>query len=343
MALLYASIFPLVFMACATSNPQEEALLQWKASLADANSLSSWSPTGSSTCCSWLGVTCDAAGHVVELSLPSAGLRGQLDSFDFAAFPNLTKLNLNNNSLVADNNLTGSIPTGFGNMTSMMHQNKEQFIISVDKSASYPYFNRIHVNWKGHDGIFQREVALVTGIDLSSNFLSGEIPTELSNLQGLKFVNLSRNHLSGGIPKDIGNLTFLESLDLSVNQLSGPIPSSITNLMSLSSLNLSSNNLSGEIPKGNQLQTLDDPSIYGNNSGLCGFPLSIKCPNNSSSVSAFNKQKEYHKDLEDLWLCYWVVAGFIFGLWVWLGGLIFFKAWRMAIFGYMDRLKNIVM
>jgi Leucine-rich repeat (LRR) protein len=244
---------------------------------------------------------------------------------------------------LADNNLTGSIPTGFGNMTSMMHQNKEQFITSVDKSAAYPYFIRIHVNWKGHDDIFQREVALVTGIDLSTNFLSGEIPTELSNLQVLKFLNLSRNHLSGGIPKDIGNLTFLESLDLSVNQLSGPIPSSITNLMSLSSLNLSSNNLSGEIPKGNQLQTLDDPSIYGNNSGLCGFPLSIKCPNNSSSVSAFNKQKEYHKDLEDLWLCYWVVAGFIFGLWVWLGGLIFFKSWRMAIFGYMDRLKNIVM
>ncbi|KAI5017284.1 hypothetical protein ZWY2020_037662 [Hordeum vulgare] len=51
----------------------------------------------------------------------------------------------------------------------------------------------------------------------------------------------------------------------------GAIPSSISKLASLSSLNLSNNNLSGEIPTGNQLQTLDDPSIYNNNSGLCGF------------------------------------------------------------------------
>src|SRR5688572_8491182 len=90
----------LVCMANAISSPQELALFQWKASLAIASSLSSWSPAGNSTCCSWLGVTCDAAGHVVELSLPGAGLRGQLDAFDFAAFPKINKLNLSINSLV---------------------------------------------------------------------------------------------------------------------------------------------------------------------------------------------------------------------------------------------------
>jgi len=243
---------------------------------------------------------------------------------------------------LADNNLTGSIPTEFANLTSMRQQNKEQLVILVEYSTQYPYFGRVDINWKGHDEIFQRTVSLVTGMDLSSNFLTGEIPTGLSNLQGLKYLNLSRNHLSGSIPKDIGDLKFLESLDISWNQLTGTIPSSISNLMSLSSLNLSSNQLSGRIPKGNQLQTLDDPSIYANNSGLCGFPLSIACPGDSNSVPASDEQKEYHKDREELWLCYWVIAGFIFGIWLWLGVLVFLKPWRVAIFECVDKMLDIV-
>ncbi|RLN42435.1 LRR receptor-like serine/threonine-protein kinase FLS2 [Panicum miliaceum] len=152
-ALLYASTFPLVFMAYATSNPnpQEEALLQWKASLADANSLSSWSPTGNSTCCSWLGVTCDAEGHVAELSLPSAGLRGQLESFDFAAFPNLTKLNLNNNSLVGD------IPFRFSKLPNIVWLDLgSNYLSSPDYSRMSPMPTLEHISMWGNklDGMF---------------------------------------------------------------------------------------------------------------------------------------------------------------------------------------------
>jgi hypothetical protein len=215
-------------------------------------------------------------------------------------------------------------------------------VILVEYSTQYPYFGRVDIKWKGHDEIFQRTVSLVTGMDLSSNFLTGEIPGGLSNLQRLKFLNVSRNYLSGSIPKGIGDLKFLESLDISWNQLSGTIPSSISNLMYLSSLNLSSNQLSGKIPKGNQLQTLNDPSMYANNSGLCGFPLGIACPGDSKSVPASDEQKEYHKDLEELWLCYWIIAGFIFGIWLWLGVLVFLKPWRVAIFKCVDRMLDIV-
>uniref|UniRef100_A0A8R7R6N9 Uncharacterized protein n=1 Tax=Triticum urartu TaxID=4572 RepID=A0A8R7R6N9_TRIUA len=101
----------------------------------------------------------------------------------------------------------------------------------------------------------------------------------------------SRNNLSGSIPKDIGNLKLLESLDLSWNKLSGHIPPSVSNLMSLSNLNLSNNLLSGEIPTGSQLQTLDDPSIYDNNLGLCGPPLR-PCTNNSSSTTPMDGAEE---------------------------------------------------
>ena len=132
----------------------------------------------------------------------------------------------------------------------------------------------------------------MTGIDLSSNYLSGDIPPEFTKFVGLRFLNLSRNHLSGGIPKDIGNLVILETLDLSLNELSGSIPSSISELLSLNLLNLSNNHLSGEIPTGSQLQTLVDPSIYSNNFGLCGFPLDIACSNGSSPSPELSSQSQ---------------------------------------------------
>lgn len=47
---------------------------------------------------------------------------------------------------------------------------------------------------------------LMTGIDLSSNSLSGEIPAEVLSLQEIRFLNLSRNNLSGGIPNNIDTI-----------------------------------------------------------------------------------------------------------------------------------------
>ncbi|KAF6992102.1 hypothetical protein CFC21_009129 [Triticum aestivum] len=183
----------------------------------------------------------------------------------------------------------------------------------------------------------------MTGIDLSSNSLSGEIPAELLNLQDIQFLNLSRNNLYGGIPNNIGNMTNMESLDFSWNELLGPIPSSISDLMYLSSLNLSNNLLSGEIPDGNQLQTLNDPSIYSNNQGLCGHALSIACTNGSSGTTTPYGVKEHHHELDVVWLYYSVVAGIVFGFWLWFGTLVFWKHWRFAFFHYIDAVQKKVM
>jgi len=61
----------------------------------------------------------------------------------------------------------------------------------------------------------------------------------------------------------------------------------------LSHLNLSYNNLSGKIPSGNQLQVLDDQaSIYVGNPGLCGPPLTKKCPETNLIPAAPEDQKD---------------------------------------------------
>jgi len=92
---------------------------------------------------------------------------------------------------------------------------------------------------KGIEGEYKNNLGLVTSIDLSRNKLSGEIPTEITYLDGLLYLNLSKNQLFGQIPLNIGNMRWLESLDISRNRLSGEIPSTISNLNFLNQLDMS--------------------------------------------------------------------------------------------------------
>ncbi|GLU08593.1 hypothetical protein SLE2022_254980 [Rubroshorea leprosula] len=184
----------------------------------------------------------------------------------------------------------------------------------------------------------------VNNIDLSRNNLTGRIPEEITTIPGLGILNLSMNHLSGSIPSKIGNLRWLESLDLSHNQLSGQIPQSLSNLTSLSYLNLSDNNLTGKIPSGNQLETLNDPSIYEGNPLLCGFPLPIKCPGDSTSPGSpptnKNHDDDSNKDYDKIWLAVSIITGFIVGFWGVCGSLALKKSWRHAFFGYVNQMNE---
>ncbi|CAM0956853.1 unnamed protein product [Alopecurus aequalis] len=235
---------------------------------------------------------------------------------------------------MAHNRLTGSIPIAFGNLTSMRHPEIVSSLASLDGSN---YQDRIDIIWKGQELIFQRTILLLTGIDLSANLLSKCIPEELTNLQGLRFLNLSRNNLSCGIPRDIGSWHTLESLDLSSNELSGAIPASISALTSLSTFNISNNHLSGKIPSGSQIQTLNDPSIYSNNYGLCGLPLDVPCANTSLASDETNGEGV------DQWLCYSVIAGVVFGFWVWFGMLFTIQTWRSVLLFYVDDMQRKIM
>ncbi|CAI5467688.1 unnamed protein product, partial [Closterium sp. Yama58-4] len=84
--------------------------------------------------------------------------------------------------------------------------------------------------------------------DLSSNQLSGSIPSELSSLASLEHLELSQNELSGSIPESLFSLFRLEVLYLDTNQLTGTIPAAIGNLFDVTSLSLASNHLYGSIP-----------------------------------------------------------------------------------------------
>jgi Leucine-rich repeat (LRR) protein len=90
--------------------------------------------------------------------------------------------------------------------------------------------------------------ARVAEVSLSSNGLSGSIPSSIGNLSNLQHLDLSLNQLNSGIPSSLGNLVHLTYLDVGVNKLSGIIPSSIGKLIHLTYLSMGGNQLTGAIP-----------------------------------------------------------------------------------------------
>ncbi|GMJ04616.1 TOADSTOOL 2, clv3 peptide insensitive 1, receptor-like protein kinase 2 [Hibiscus trionum] len=76
-------------------------------------------------------------------------------------------------------------------------------------------------------------------LDLSGNFLVGQIPGSLGNCRQLQTLLLFSNMLDGVIPSELGQLHKLEILDVARNNLSGVIPTEIGNCVQLSVLVLS--------------------------------------------------------------------------------------------------------
>ncbi|KAK0604487.1 hypothetical protein LWI29_016151 [Acer saccharum] len=123
-------------------------------------------------------------------------------------------------------------------------------------------FNDLIVNWKKSKlGLSSHNLLIYSLLDLSKNKLSGQIPTSLGFLKGLKPLNISYNNLSRNIPVSLGYLRSLESLDLSHNQLSGLIPPTLMKLQQRTTLDVSNKKLEGKIPVGGQMDTMNDPNL----------------------------------------------------------------------------------
>ncbi|XP_062012176.1 receptor-like protein EIX2 [Rosa rugosa] len=236
---------------------------------------------------------------------------------------------------LAHNKFSGTIPKCLYDLTALVDGSY------VPMSEIAEYYETASLTLKGKELEYERTLDLVIIIDFSSNNLEGEIPDEVSSLKALGTLNLSRNQLTGNIPSKIGNLTQLETLDLSHNHLSGQIPQSLSSLNFLAHLNLSFNNLSGRIPSGNQLQTLNDLSIYEGNPSLCGVPLSTVCPGDGAADPDDGDHNDDDNDENGKFgIVVSAVLGFIIGFWSVCGTLVMKKSWRYAYFRFFDNIKE---
>ena len=87
----------------------------------------------------------------------------------------------------------------------------------------------------------------VTGLSLAKG-LTGRIPPQLGELDGLIDLNLAVNSLSGPIPPELGRLVALRALSLDRNALTGTIPTELEQLSKIESLWLRENRLTGPVP-----------------------------------------------------------------------------------------------
>nr|XP_023886208.1 receptor-like protein Cf-9 [Quercus suber] len=165
-------------------------------------------------------------------------------------------------------------------------------VIGLDLHSSYLYgsinsscnlFNLVHLqrlnladNHFNHSQIPSTvsNLSKVTYLNLSNSTFSGQIPLELSQLSQMSTLDLSSNHLEIKKPSLgwlVENLTRLENLDLSLVSIISTVPNILANLSSLTSLHLRDCKLHGEFPVGifkhPNLRVLDVPL----NEGLTGY------------------------------------------------------------------------
>ncbi|KAH7662934.1 Non-specific serine/threonine protein kinase protein, partial [Dioscorea alata] len=320
--------------------PSSVGTLSWLRALhLNDNSFHGQLPTALKSCTSL--ITFDVGDNKLSGEIPTwigeslpylRILRLRSNMFDGSIPPQLSLLTSLQILDLAGNKLSGNIPSSLGHISAMAQTHKPEERMM---EALQGYGDSLVLVTKGRKMEYTKTLQYVASIDLSENTLSGNIPHELANLYGLQNLNLSGNKLSGNIPENIGQLDLLESLDLSKNNLSGSIPSSISLLTSLSFLNLSYNNLSGRIPTGNQLQTLNDPSMYVGNPGLCGSPLE-ECKQNETHPATLPVKDDEESEMLGFYIG--IMLGFVTGFWAVWGILLSIDSLRYAYFKFIDLL-----
>jgi Leucine-rich repeat (LRR) protein/tRNA A-37 threonylcarbamoyl transferase component Bud32 len=245
--------------ASASSTAQKrtevEALLNWKATLQNQTQsyLSAWTlsvgntSSSASSPCSWTGIRCNHEGSVIRINLTSIGLRGTLDYLNFTRLPNLSTLDLHDNSL-------------FGEIPSRIISNLSQLTV-------------LNLGFNQFTGNMPPEVGSLMNLKVlsfSNNLLSGSIPPNIGNLTNLSFLYLANNHLSGSIPPELGMLKSLTELRLNLNNLTGSIPASLGDLVGLKVLSLYGNQLSGPLPS--EINNLTNLTLFFlSNNSISGF------------------------------------------------------------------------
>lgn len=101
-------------------------------------------------------------------------------------------------------------------------------------------------DWFGISGCENADEEKIVSIELKENRLDGIIPSELLGfLPHIAILNLATNSLHGQIPTEIGALADVSILELAENQLTGMIPTQLGELSSVNHMFLQSNNFSG--------------------------------------------------------------------------------------------------
>ncbi|KAM3749808.1 hypothetical protein ACB098_05G214400 [Castanea mollissima] len=231
------------------------------------------------------------ASNLRILLLGGNQLSGNI-STQLCQLANITLMDLSRNLFF------GTIPRCFGHTLSSDIFDAQywasSFSSSFDDTSDSVYYLDVEINFvtKYRPSSYKDDIlTYMSGLDLSCNNLTGEIPLELGQLQRIHALNLSHNQLTGSIPKSFSDLTNVESLDLSHNRLSGEIPPQLIELTFLEVFSVAYNNLSGRTPDMKAQFGTFDASSYDGNPFLCGLPLEKNCTRRDDSLTPMHSSE----------------------------------------------------
>nr|POE70038.1 mdis1-interacting receptor like kinase 2 [Quercus suber] len=181
---------------------------------------------------------------------------------------------------LSNNHLVGNISPKFGNFAGMIETSNEFSPLLDIVTISIELHYHIVIWKKSKQSLSTHNLQLYSLLDLSMNKLFGEIPASLGKLKDLKLLNISHNILTGKVPVSLGDLESLES----------------------------------KILVGGQMDTMNDPNFFANNSGLCGMQIQVPC---AEELSPTKSPKDESKETLFLWKG--VGIGYSFGFFIVVG------------------------
>ncbi|MBO1348618.1 MAG: putative Ig domain-containing protein [Hormoscilla sp. GUM202] len=203
--------------------------------------------------------------RVTNIDLGNNNLTGTLPS-ELGSLTSLVDLWLNNNDL------SGTLPSELGSLASLEHIWLNENDLSgtlPSELGSLSNLQKLRLYKNDFRGTLPSELGSLSNLvnlGVAENDLSGTLPSELGSLSNLVNIYLDHNHLSGTLPSELGSLSNLRNLWLDDNDLSGTLPSDLGDLGNLQLLRLQGNSLSGTLPSDlgdlSNLQLLDLSQNY---------------------------------------------------------------------------------
>ncbi|KAK4750519.1 hypothetical protein SAY87_004001 [Trapa incisa] len=201
--------------------------------------------------CSFIGVTCNFDGSVLEIELSRKQLSGELPLDSICELKSLEKLAFGFNSLY------GTLSSSLNNCAALQYLDlgNNRFTGPVPDVSALVNLRYLYLNTSGFSGRFPwnslKRMPDLISLSIGGNpFETSNFPKQVLGLYNLNSIYMSNCSIRGEIPPSIGGLSKLVNLELSNNNITGEIPPEIGNLTNLLQLELYNNRLTGKLPIG---------------------------------------------------------------------------------------------